>query len=67
MKERQWKRRLKPNTAKPATGHGVLNETVKLIRKLRWVGLEERAERLEKQLEEHAASETVIATQSDTD
>ncbi len=55
------------NTAKPVTGHEVLNETVKLIRKLRCVGLEERAERLEKQLEEYAASDTVIATQSDTD
>lgn len=67
MEERQWKRPLKPTLLNPSRGHEVLNETVKLIRKLRWVGLEERAERLEKQLEEYAASDTVIATQSDTD
>ena len=45
---------LETNTAKPVPGHGILNEAVKLIPKLRWVGLEERGERLEKQLEEHA-------------
>jgi hypothetical protein len=31
-------------------------EMVKLIRKLRWVGLEEKAERLEKELEQQPAT-----------
>jgi len=32
------------------------SEIVKLIRKLRWVGLEEKAEQLEKELEQRAAA-----------
>jgi hypothetical protein len=43
------------------------SETVKLIRKLRWVGLEERAEQLEKELEEHAVADTVVSIQCETD
>jgi hypothetical protein len=43
------------------------SEIVKLIRKLRWVGLEEKAERLEKELEEHAVTDTVVSVQSETD
>jgi hypothetical protein len=43
------------------------SETVKLIRKLRWVGLEEKAEQLEKELELRRATDTVLATQSETD
>jgi hypothetical protein len=43
------------------------SETVKLIRKLRWVGLEERAEQLEKELEEHAVADTVVSIQYETD
>ena len=35
------------------------SEIVKLIRKLRWVGLEEKAEQLEKELEQHAVIDTV--------
>ena len=34
------------------------SEIVKLIRKLRWVGLEEKAERLEKELEDATQSPT---------
>jgi hypothetical protein len=45
----------------------VSSEIVKLIRKLRWVGLEEKAEQLEKELEEHAVTDTVISVQSETD
>jgi len=37
-------------------------EIVKLIRKLRWVGLEV-AEQLEKELEEHAVTDTVVSVQ----
>ena len=40
------------------------SETVRLIRKLRWVGLEERAEQLEKELQQ---DDTVVSVQNDTD
>ena len=43
------------------------SEMVKLIRKLRWVGLEEEAEQLEKELEQQTATDTVLAIQSETD
>jgi hypothetical protein len=42
-------------------------EMVKLIRKLRWVGLEEKAEHLEKELEQQPATDSVLATQCETD
>jgi hypothetical protein len=40
------------------------SEIVKLIRKLRWVGLEEKAEQLEKELEQHAVIDTVVSIQN---
>ena len=43
------------------------SEIVKLIRKLRWVGLEEKAEQLEKELEQHAVTDTVVSIQNETD
>jgi len=43
------------------------SEMVKLIRKLRWVGLEEKAEQLEKELEQQPAIDTVLGIQSETD
>ena len=43
------------------------SEIVKLIHKLRWVGLEEKAEQLEKELEQVPATDTVLAVQSETD
>jgi hypothetical protein len=43
------------------------SEIVKLIRKLRWVGLEEKAEQLENELEHQAAIDTVVSTQSEID
>jgi hypothetical protein len=39
------------------------SEMVKLLRKLRWVRLEEKAEELEKALEQLPATATVLATQ----
>jgi hypothetical protein len=42
-------------------------EIVMLIRKLRWVGLDEKAEQLETELERHAATATVVSTQNETD
>jgi hypothetical protein len=46
----------------PASG-----EIVKLIRKLRWAGLEEKAEQLEKELEQRAVTDRVVPIQNDTD
>jgi hypothetical protein len=43
------------------------SDMVKLIRKLRWAGLEERAELLEKELEQHAITDTVVSMQNETD
>jgi len=43
------------------------SEIVKLIRKLRWVGLEEKAEQLENELVQQATTDTVVSIQSDTD
>ena len=43
------------------------SEMVKLIRKLRWVGLEEKAELLAKEVEQQPATDTVLAIQSETD
>ena len=43
------------------------SEIVKLIRKLRWVGLEEKAQQLEKELERHGVTDTVVSIQSETD
>ena len=41
------------------------SEMVKLIRKLRWAGLEEKAEQLEKELERHAVTDTVVSIQNE--
>jgi hypothetical protein len=43
------------------------SEIVMLIRKLRWVGLEEKAEQLEKELEQRAVTDTVVPIQNETD
>ena len=43
------------------------SEIVKLIRKLRWAGLEDKAQQLEKELERHVVSDPVISIQSETD
>ena len=43
------------------------SEIVMLIRKLRWVGLEEKAELLEKELEQCAVTDRVGPMQNDTD
>jgi hypothetical protein len=51
----------------PKQSPNASSELVKLIRKLRWVGLEDKAERLEKELERRAATDTVVSTQNETD
>ena len=43
------------------------SEIIKLIHKLRWVGLEEKAEQLEKKLKQQAAADAVVPIQSETD
>lgn len=44
------------------------NDLVRRIRKLRWMGLEEEAERLQRELTRHCAdSDSVIATPRETD
>jgi hypothetical protein len=58
-KARSWKRL--PNK------HPRASETVKLIRKLGWVRLEEKMEQLEKELEQHAIADMVVSTQYETD
>jgi hypothetical protein len=44
------------------------NELVKLIRKLRWIGMEEEAESVQHELSErHVAADSVVASPRDTD
>ena len=51
-----------------AEGDGGANELVKRIRKLRWMGLEDEAERLQRELTRRCAdSDCVIATPRETD
>jgi len=53
----------------PLAMHAASNELVKLIRKLRWMGMEEQAEGLQRELERRHATGavSVLATQSETD
>jgi hypothetical protein len=46
---------------------GKHSEMVMLIRKLRWAGLEEKAEQLEKELEQSALTDWVVPIQNETD
>jgi hypothetical protein len=57
-----------PQQRTPANA-AALNETIKLIRKLRWIGMEEEAQKLERELAERegAAADSVVATPRDTD
>jgi hypothetical protein len=45
------------------------NETIKLIRKLRWIGMDEEAQKLQRELAERegTTSDSVVATPRDTD
>ena len=55
-----------PDTSQPQR---TSNELVKLIRKLRWMGLEEEAVRLQTELTQRRtpAADSVVATLSETD
>jgi len=43
------------------------SELIRRIRKLRWAGLDDEADKLEKQLSECSKADTVLATPTDTD
>jgi hypothetical protein len=44
------------------------NDLVKLIRKLRWIGMDDEAERLQSELtRRHAAADSVVALSGETD
>jgi hypothetical protein len=43
------------------------NELVELIRKLRWMGLEEEAERVQMELAQCGAADSVLAASHETD
>jgi len=51
------------------TSASASNELVKLIRKLRWIGMEEEAERMMKELTQRraTAADSVLATPGETD
>ena len=58
----------KPKPDGTAESESMANELVKRIRKLRWMGLEEEAERLQQELTRRCAeSDSVIATPRETD
>ena len=59
-RERSWKR---PPNKQPTAS----SKIVMLIRKLRWAGLEEKAEQLEKELEQSAVTDRVVPIQNETD
>lgn len=60
--------RLHQNTTDAATTQRGSNELVKLIRKLRWIGMEKEAEPLEAELtRRHAAADSVLAMPRETD
>jgi len=52
----------------PSDAHAS-NEMIKLIRKLRWIGMDEEAQKLQTELtqRETAAEDSVVATPSETD
>jgi hypothetical protein len=57
------------NLSSQPQGTTASNETVKLIRKLRWIGMEEEAKKLQRELSEReeATDDCVVATPRDTD
>jgi hypothetical protein len=57
-----------PERDDAAEGESRANDLVKRIRKLRWMGMEEEAERLQRELTRRCAdSDCVIATPRETD
>ncbi len=57
-----------PDTSDTSSTHKAPNELIKLIRKLRWMGMEEEAKGLQKELKQRAtAGDSVLATPTETD
>ena len=57
------------NTPQNPSDARASNEMIKLIRKLRWIGMDEEAHKLQKELtqRETAAEDSVVATPGETD
>jgi hypothetical protein len=58
-----------PSQKQSAATAAASNETIKLIRKLRWIGMEEEAKKLEHELAERegTTADCVVASPRDTD
>ncbi|HUI11945.1 MAG TPA: hypothetical protein VL048_00590 [Xanthobacteraceae bacterium] len=59
--------RARQNSGEPTTTLRGSNELVKLIRKLRWIGLDDEAEPLQAELTRRAATDSVVAMSGETD
>ncbi len=60
--------RAQQSAADAAATQSGSNELVKLIRKLRWIGMDDEAERLQAELtRRHAAADSVVAMSGETD
>jgi hypothetical protein len=58
-----------PKQEKPPEGRQKANELIKLIRKLRWMGMEEEAKKAQAELAQcgERPADSVLATSRDTD
>lgn len=58
-----------PQQQPTSSDTGTSNEMVKLIRKLRWIGMDEEAQKLQRELtlREAAPADSVVATPGETD
>jgi hypothetical protein len=57
-----------PKQSEPVETESKANDLVKRIRKLRWMGMEDEAERLQQELTRRCAdADTVVATPRETD
>jgi hypothetical protein len=67
IKARTSERTIMETTAKQTPTATASSEIIMLIRKLRWAGLEEKAEQLQKELERSAITDRVVPIQTETD
>jgi hypothetical protein len=67
--EQAWKRRANDSPSDTSARQKASDELVKLIRKLRWSGMEKEAQGLENELGRRraAAADSVLATAAETD
>jgi hypothetical protein len=60
--------RVQQSAADATAAQNGSNELVKLIRKLRWIGMDDEAQRLQSELtRRHAAADSVVALSGETD